>query len=81
VFITAADQKLSEVQIETIIFISSSCILLVACACLAIFPVVLMEKSRRQVWEAFFAAPVGIIRSLVQEYNDRISLISGENNG
>ena len=53
--------------------------MLIACALLAIIPIILMEKSRRQIWSIFFKTPVAIVRIIVQEYNERFGLITGEN--
>jgi len=68
-----------DIYIQNIIFVIGSCFVLLVCAGIAIIPVVMMEKSRRLIWEAFFQAPLNTVKIVTNEYNERFSLITGEN--
>jgi len=45
---------MNDVYVSNIIFTICSCFLMIIWAAVSIIPLVLMEKSRRQAWEAFF---------------------------
>lgn len=57
-FIVAADEVIYDVYISNVIFIVCSVVLLIVCAGIAAIPLVVMERQRRELWEAIFQAPV-----------------------